>query len=85
MRRFDSGVCVLQEYGFDDMEMSHRIQELSESDADGVSAADVAHVLHVSIVVAKEQLLIAEQSGVLCRDDTINGIFFFPNKFRTHV
>lgn len=32
-------------------------------------------------MVAKEQLLFAESREVLCRDDTINGVFFFHNGF----
>ena len=33
----------------------------------------------VSLVVAKEQVLMAESKGLLCRDETIGGVAFFAN------
>jgi ESCRT-II complex subunit VPS36 len=82
LRKFESGVRVLQEYGFDDVDMFHRIGALADTrPLEGISPAEVSRALHVSIIVAKEQILLAEQKGFLCRDDTVNGIFFFANKF----
>lgn len=51
----------------------------------GLDVSTVASRLHMSLVVAKEQLLLAEKAGFLCRDETINGLFFFPNKFDEFV
>lgn len=82
LRKFESGVFVLQEYGFDDTEMFHRIKSLALSrPREGISPAEVSRALHMSLIVSKEQILLAEQNGFLCRDDTVNGIFFFVNKF----
>lgn len=49
----------------------------------GINPTIVSNKLHISLLVAKEQLILAEQNGFLCRDDTINGIFFFENLFPT--
>lgn len=56
----------------------------SESDSDGDPRAsngllynEVASLLGVSLVVAKEQVLMAEQHGLLCRDDSVYGVAFF--------
>ena len=55
----------------------------AENQANGINADLVAKAFNVSLVVAKEQLLTTEQLGVLCRDEGIEGLFFFPNKFKT--
>jgi ESCRT-II complex subunit VPS36 len=31
--------------------------------------------------VAQEQLLQAEKAGRICRDDTVEGLRFYPNRF----
>lgn len=36
----------------------------------------------VPVVLAREQLLQAEAAGILCRDDTVKGLFFYTNLFR---
>ena len=35
----------------------------------------------MSGTLAREQLLTAEQKGLLCRDDTIEGLVFHANQF----
>ena len=35
----------------------------------------------IAIVLAKERLLAAEDLGALCRDDTVEGLRFYPNLF----
>jgi hypothetical protein len=35
----------------------------------------------LSFIVAKEQLLIAESKGLLCRDESPKGLYFFENYF----
>mmetsp|Transcript_19962 Transcript_19962/g.28686 ORF Transcript_19962/g.28686 Transcript_19962/m.28686 type:complete len:388 (+) Transcript_19962:41-1204(+) len=82
LRKFKSGVYVLQEDSFNDDVMFNKLVALAQQDPlQGISPAGVSQCLHMSILVAKEQLLLAEQHTLLCRDDTINGIFFFANKF----
>jgi ESCRT-II complex subunit VPS36 len=33
------------------------------------------------VVLAKERLLAAEGRGLLCRDDSVEGLRFYPNLF----
>ena len=47
----------------------------------GVAAVDVAHALQVSLTLAKEHLLAAEQVELLCRDETLEDLRFYPNLF----
>jgi ESCRT-II complex subunit VPS36 len=47
----------------------------------GVAAVDVAHALEVSLALAKEHLLAAEQAELLCRDETLEDLRFYINFF----
>ncbi|KAJ3200788.1 hypothetical protein HDU82_008614 [Entophlyctis luteolus] len=47
----------------------------------GIGPADVAASESVSGALAKELLLIAEKQGVVCRDDSVEGLRFYENIF----
>lgn len=83
-KRFESGVLSLQLESMDDSFVCRRILDiLSEEEfgAMGVDSSKIANRLNTTVVIAKEQLLMAERSGVLCRDQSIDGLYFFPNHF----
>jgi ESCRT-II complex subunit VPS36 len=90
-RTFPSGVVVLQDADFDEEGTSQKLQELAtsahpESGGDGgVTALHVSKALKISAMLANEQLLSAERLGYLCRDVTLEGIRFFPNRFNTYI
>jgi hypothetical protein len=45
-----------------------------------LTAADVStHFKGISLAVALQYLFTAEQSGALCRDDTMEGLSFYKN------
>ena len=46
-----------------------------------VEASDVSQRYSVSIVVAKEMLLLAESHALLCRDEAPSGLHFYWNAF----
>lgn len=39
----------------------------------------------ISVTLAREQLLGAERLGRLCRDNTVGGLVFYPNRFLTEA
>lgn len=89
-RSFSSGVMVIQADEFDDSIMGRKLSELaltsmnqqeSSSSPGGITVLDVCKALNTSALLANEQLLTAEQMGLLCRDSTIEGVRFFPNLF----
>lgn len=41
----------------------------------------LSQILGTSIVLALERLLAAEAAGLLCRDETIEALWFYPNRF----
>eukprot|EP00271_Cylindrocystis_brebissonii_P013728 TRINITY_DN3390_c0_g1_i1.p1 TRINITY_DN3390_c0_g1~~TRINITY_DN3390_c0_g1_i1.p1 ORF type:complete len:441 (+),score=109.32 TRINITY_DN3390_c0_g1_i1:784-2106(+) len=85
LRRFESGVKVIQDRSRSDAEMMARIQELVAllgGPREGLSATDAARALGLSPALAKEELLTAESRGILCRDDSVDGLRFHHNFFR---
>jgi len=58
LRTYDSGVHVLESLDFNDAAVMTRIQSLVEGSPAGITAADLARDEKVSVLVAKEQLLV---------------------------
>jgi ESCRT-II complex subunit VPS36 len=93
IREFDngSGVSVLQDTGFDDSVMVEKITNYVDDVGGrsggtgrktvGVTALEAGRILKISPLLAKEQLLSAEQNGFLCRDVTMEGTRFYCNLF----
>ena len=44
-----------------------------------LSSQELASLLNISVLLAKERLLLAEEVGTLCRDDSDEGLRFYPN------
>ncbi|OIW06155.1 hypothetical protein TanjilG_01782 [Lupinus angustifolius] len=84
LRKFDSGVMVIQTKSHSDEEVITKIKILvMKPDAlrHGISASDAARTLGVAPAMAKEHLLSAESKGVLCRDISPDGFRFYINLF----
>jgi len=78
LREFESGVLVLQSRAHSDdviIEMTNEKVSSSES----LSAQQLANMLNVSVLLAKEHLLLTEKTGSICRDDSSEGLRFYPN------
>ncbi|KAK4406523.1 Vacuolar protein sorting-associated protein 36, partial [Sesamum angolense] len=84
LRKFDSGVMVIQSKTHSDEEVFARIKSLMmkpEALQNGISASDGAMTLGVAPAMAKEYLLAAEGKGLLCRDVSPDGFRFYINLF----
>ncbi|KAL8555185.1 hypothetical protein ACS0TY_003119 [Phlomoides rotata] len=84
LRKFDSGVVVIQSKTHSDEEVFGRIRSLimkPEVLRNGISASDAAMTLVVAPAMAKEYLLAAEGKGLLCRDVSPDGFRFYINLF----
>lgn len=84
LRKFDSGVMVIQNKSHSDEEVFARIRALvTNPDAlrAGISASDAAITLGIAPAMAKEHLLTAESKGLLCRDISPDGFRFYVNLF----
>jgi ESCRT-II complex subunit VPS36 len=90
IRTFPSGVMMLQLDAMNEESMFEQLVEIYENEKDieikktGLHAAIIAQYLKLPVVVAKEQLILAESKEILCRDESIHGLSFFPNKFKTY-
>ncbi|XP_058461776.1 vacuolar protein-sorting-associated protein 36 isoform X2 [Malaya genurostris] len=80
LRKFPSGAMVLQLENHDDELVSKETTELVEKHT-SISAEELARVVGISLLLANERLLAAEVLGQLCRDESIEGLRFYPNLF----
>jgi len=46
-----------------------------------LTAEELAQAVGISVLLAKERLLTAEKHGKACRDESIEGLRFYPNQF----
>lgn len=46
-----------------------------------LTAQELSRFVGVSIMLANERLLVTEGAGAICRDDSVEGLRFYPNKF----
>nr|CAG4644123.1 EOG090X09MN [Lepidurus arcticus] len=78
LRKFDSGLLVLQSNTQSDDEVNHDTSNKVESNFP-MGAEALASQMGISVYLAKERFLAAERAGLIVRDDSIHGLFFFPN------
>jgi len=81
LRKFETGVLVVQSMGQTDDVIAKQMEDLLRRDGPQ-TAFDVAKTKNISIALASEQLLTAEKQGVLCRDETYEGLTFYLNFFQ---
>lgn len=49
--------------------------------AQSLSVEKLAQISSISLTLALERLLTTERAGKVCRDESIEGLQFFPNRF----
>lgn len=82
LRTFDSGATVLQLSDHNDrIIIENTAVALEESGS--LSATELAKILGISVLLAKERLLTTEKQGRACRDESLEGIRFYSNLFLT--
>ncbi|KAJ3051259.1 hypothetical protein HK097_007758, partial [Rhizophlyctis rosea] len=79
LRRFDSGLLVVQSESESDENVCRRVWEVVKKREGGVTKVEVARAVGVGVVLAGEWLLMAEKKGLICRDDTVEGLRFWDN------
>lgn len=80
LRKFESGVLVIRDSLLDDDGISKRVLEFVESHGP-LTALEFSEIAKISIALASEQLIVAENRGMLCRDETLNALKFYKNIF----
>jgi len=89
--QFPSGLRVLQDAALNQERMEDRLVEIAAADSStsssggsgggGITCQEASHILHLSVLLAQEQLTAAERHGALVRDETTESIRFYPNRF----
>jgi ESCRT-II complex subunit VPS36 len=95
LRRFKSGLLVVQRYDWSDEKTIEKIQDWMEElrrippedvvpwdwslFGRAVTAQEAAHRFKWSVGVAAEELEMAEDRGILCREEGIEGLRFWRN------
>ncbi len=77
-----TGVKVLQSSSV----MAKDVMEKTEAsvvEAESLTPEELSKIAGIAVVLARERLLAAESIGKLCRDDTVEGLRFYPNLFLT--
>lgn len=97
LRTFASGLRVVQESYRTEEVITRNILELinkrkkalqaefgnQNNEYVGISAIDVSEKLKWSVMIATEELEMAERKGTLCRDDQLSGTTFYENDIPT--
>jgi ESCRT-II complex subunit VPS36 len=79
-RQFPSGVLVLQLESHSDAAVAEQTLTQIE-EAQTLTVEELSKILSCSVILARERLLTAERAGKICRDESIEGIKFYPNRF----
>ncbi|KAL8599480.1 Vacuolar protein-sorting-associated protein 36 [Nucella lapillus] len=80
LRTFDSGVAVLQSQSQNEEEIINTTTALVQ-ERSSLTAEELSQLVGVSVLLARERLLMTEKFGGVCRDEHIEGLRFFPNMF----
>jgi len=84
LRRFKSGVLVIQSQKHSDQATAQKILKLVASKG-AISALELSHTMSISIILAREHLLASERLQYLCRDESMEGVRFYRNFFKSYV
>ncbi|ODQ51644.1 Vps36-domain-containing protein [Saitoella complicata NRRL Y-17804] len=83
LRTFKSGLVVVHDASRKDETVIRRLKEWISSYETGATCQETAEQFKWSVGVALEELELAEASGTLCRDESIEGVKFWINEFIT--
>jgi len=85
---FPSGLQVIQSDTFSslemDIEVANTVQSVYESKGTGVSAQGLSVSTKTPSSLSFQRLLSAEERGLLVRDESLQGILFWPNLFNNN-
>uniref|UniRef100_A0A5S6QX50 Vacuolar protein-sorting-associated protein 36 n=1 Tax=Trichuris muris TaxID=70415 RepID=A0A5S6QX50_TRIMR len=80
MVQFRSGVLVLVTDQFDSEGRDNIILDIIATKGCS-NAEELSSLMQIPVLLTMERLLAAEDRGLLCRDETLEGLSFYPNKF----
>ncbi|KAG8190593.1 hypothetical protein JTE90_017858 [Oedothorax gibbosus] len=84
LQKYDSGVMVLKLESYNNATEALKMGEMLQEKG-SLTAMELSVLTKVRLVIAKERLLNLERQGIACRDDSIEGLRFYPNRFLTEA
>ncbi|KAG0169453.1 Vacuolar protein-sorting-associated protein 36 [Apophysomyces sp. BC1015] len=81
LRQFESGLLVIQSMDMSDERTAARVLQYVKDRGGQITALQLAELEQWALTVAFEQLKIAEEKGLVCRDDGPGGLTFYDNLF----
>ncbi|KAI8801490.1 EAP30/Vps36 family-domain-containing protein [Cladochytrium replicatum] len=78
LREFESGLLVVHSIRFSDEASAQKVRDFVVKNAK-VTAFEFARAEDIPVVLASEYLLIAEKRGLVCRDESLEGLVFYDN------
>ncbi|KAF2359569.1 EAP30, partial [Trinorchestia longiramus] len=81
LQTFQSGVQVLQLSSMNTEKLVKDTRDLLEGECGGRDGFEVARLAGLPLLLAKERLLLCEREGAVLRDESSQGLNFFPNYF----
>lgn len=84
LRKFPSGACVLQLNSNRDEEIAKSTSQMLEEKG-FLTPVKLSQIANVSVLLARERLFTTERLGLACRDESIEGLAFYPNLFLKKV
>ncbi|ORY23975.1 Vps36-domain-containing protein [Neocallimastix californiae] len=85
LRKFQSGLVIIEDSSKSDGEICNSIfnyiKNNNKSNTRGINSLELSKGLKIPIILVNEYLKIAEFSGTICRDETIEGIYYYENIF----
>ncbi|KAI9322398.1 EAP30/Vps36 family-domain-containing protein [Dichotomocladium elegans] len=82
LRKFSSGLLVVQSLYMNDDRASEKVlRRVKEQAGCHITALRLAELEDYSLALATEHLMIAEQKGLVCRDQGPTGLIFYENVF----
>ncbi|KAI6650516.1 hypothetical protein LOD99_7567 [Oopsacas minuta] len=80
LKKFESGVLCVLGASHSESEVVKRVGDLVMKHK-CLSVQELSAYLHISVLLAQEHMLLAERVGALCRDDSVDGLKFYTNRF----
>jgi len=84
LRKYESGLLVVQSVAYSDDQIAQRILECIRSKG-SLSAIELASIEQKSVVLVNEQLQMVETKGLICRDESVEGIRYYDNLIINYV
>jgi ESCRT-II complex subunit VPS36 len=89
LKEFQTGVKAIVADAHTEESIAKRIQLLLQGEEQllhspsyaSISPLRLSSLWHISILLAKQYLCVAEQFSVLCRDEAVQGLNFYLNHF----